>query len=131
MRKLVVSLLLLVIVGFVSSRDVWGGGTPDKVAAFSGAAPAKPPALPAAPEGAVPGLALKFESDGKTVFVSDEYGPFIYQFDRVTGQCLKSFALPSKFAASHLSSTGDEEIAGNDHGRVANKGMEGLATSYK
>jgi mono/diheme cytochrome c family protein len=65
-QKLVVSFLLLVIVGFVSSRDVWGGGTPDKVAAFSGAARTKRPALPAAPEGAVSGLALKFESGGQT-----------------------------------------------------------------
>ena len=48
MRKPLVLLLLLVIVGFVSSRDVRGGGAPDKLPAFSGAAPAKPPALPGA-----------------------------------------------------------------------------------
>ncbi|MGN6207122.1 esterase-like activity of phytase family protein [Asticcacaulis sp.] len=70
---------------------------------------------------------IRVSGDGKSVFVSDEYGPYLYQFDRATGQRLKSFALPSKFAASHLSSKGEAEIAGNDSGRVANKGMEGLA----
>ena len=70
---------------------------------------------------------IRVSADGKSVFISDEYGPYLYQFDRATGQRLKSFVLPAKFAASHLSSKGDEEIAGNDSGRVANKGMEGLA----
>ncbi|MFT4076424.1 MAG: esterase-like activity of phytase family protein [Asticcacaulis sp.] len=70
---------------------------------------------------------IRVSADGKSVFVSDEYGPCLYQFDRATGQRLKSFVLPAKFAAAHLSSKGDEEIAGNDSGRVANKGMEGLA----
>jgi len=70
---------------------------------------------------------IRVSADGKSVFISDEYGPYLYQFDRATGQRLKSFVLPAKFAAAHLSSKGDEEIAGNDNGRVANKGMEGLA----
>lgn len=70
---------------------------------------------------------IRVSADGKSVFISDEYGPYLYQFDRATGQRLKSFALPAKFAAAHLSSKADEEIAGNDNGRVANKGMEGLA----
>jgi hypothetical protein len=70
---------------------------------------------------------IRVSADGRSVFVSDEYGPYLYQFDRATGQRLKSFVLPAKFAAAHLSSKGDEEIAGNASGRVANKGMEGLA----
>lgn len=70
---------------------------------------------------------IRLSADGRSVFVSDEYGPYLYQFDRATGQRLRSFALPDKFAAAHLSAKGDEEIAGNDSGRVANKGMEGLA----
>ena len=73
------------------------------------------------PEGA------RVSNDGKSVFVSDEYGPYIYQFDRATGQRINSFALPSNLAISHLSANGDTEIAGNTSGRIANKGMEGLA----
>jgi hypothetical protein len=70
---------------------------------------------------------IRVSADGHSVFVSDEYGPYLYQFDRATGARLKSFALPAKFAAAHLFAKGDNEIAGNSSGRVANKGMEGLA----
>jgi hypothetical protein len=61
------------------------------------------------------------------VFVTDEYGPFVYQFDRDSGRRIRAYPLPAKFAASHLSPLGDTEISGNTSGRVANKGMEGLA----
>jgi hypothetical protein len=71
--------------------------------------------------------AVRVSRDGKSVFVSDEYGPYVYQFDRATGQRIDSFALPGKLAVSHLSASGDAEIAGNTSGRIANKGMEGLA----
>lgn len=72
---------------------------------------------------------LRVSNDGKSVFISDEYGPYVYQFDRATGQRLRTYTLPDSFAASHLSSSGAAEIAGNTTGRVANKGMEGLAIS--
>ena len=71
--------------------------------------------------------AIRVSADGKSVFVSDEYGPYVYQFDRTTGQRIKSFALPGAFAISNLTSSGATEISGNTAGRVANKGMEGLA----
>ena len=71
--------------------------------------------------------ALRVSKDGKSVFVSDEYGPYVYQFDRATGQRIASFALPSTFGIANPSSSGAAEIAGNTAGRVANKGMEGLA----
>jgi hypothetical protein len=71
--------------------------------------------------------ALRVSADGRSVFVSDEYGPYVYQFDRSTGARLKTFTLPSAFTAAHLSSQGAVEISGNTSGRVANKGMEGLA----
>jgi hypothetical protein len=61
------------------------------------------------------------------VFVSDEYGPHVYEIDRFTGRRLRSFALPSELAVATQSPRGDVEIAGNVAGRVANKGMEGLA----
>src|SRR5262249_26654182 len=72
---------------------------------------------------------VRVSNDGKSVFVSDEYGPYVYQFDRATGQRIKSFALPSNLAITHLSANGDTEIdhTNNPVGRVANKGMEGLA----
>jgi hypothetical protein len=70
--------------------------------------------------------AIRVSNDGKSVFVSDEYGPYIYQFDRRTGQRIKTFTLPDNLAVTRLSSMGTNEIANNTSGRVANKGMEGL-----
>jgi hypothetical protein len=70
---------------------------------------------------------VRVSKDGKSVFISDEYGPYINQFDRATGERLRSFALPANLAVGTLSAQGATEIAGNGVGRVANKGMEGLA----
>jgi hypothetical protein len=70
---------------------------------------------------------IRVSKDGASVFISDEYGPYVYQFDRASGRRLKVFTLPSTFAVTHLSPVGDTEINGNTSGRVANKGMEGLA----
>ena len=70
---------------------------------------------------------VRVSNDGKSVFISDEYGPYVYQFDRATGERIKSFTLPSNLAVTNVSASGDAEIAGNTIGRVANKGMEGLA----
>src|SRR5262249_1196684 len=55
------------------------------------------------------------------------YGPYVYQFDRATGQRIKSFQLPANLYVTNLSAQGSVEISGNTVGRVANKGMEGLA----
>jgi len=70
---------------------------------------------------------IRVSNDGKSVFVSDEYGPYIYQFDRATGQRIRSFQLPANLDVSNLSPVGSTEISGNTSGRTANKGMEGLA----
>ena len=70
---------------------------------------------------------LRVSNDGRSVFVSDEYGPYVYQFDRTTGQRLRTYQLPDHFAVNNPSATGNAEISGNSIGRVANKGMEGLA----
>ncbi|MDR7267551.1 hypothetical protein J2X20_000180 [Pelomonas saccharophila] len=72
---------------------------------------------------------IRVSNDGRSVFISDEYGPYVYQFDRATGQRIRTYTLPNSFAASNLSSSGAAEISGNTTGRVANKGMEGLAIS--
>ena len=70
---------------------------------------------------------IRVAGDGKSVYISDEYGPYIYRFDRATGERTGVITLPEKFAVSNLSAVGDTEIANNTSGRVANKGMEGLA----
>lgn len=70
---------------------------------------------------------IRVSPDGKSVFISDEYGPYVRQFDRSTGQLIKTFALPDNLNVSNLSPKGDTEISSNTSGRVANKGMEGLA----
>jgi len=70
---------------------------------------------------------IRVSNNGESVFISDEYGPYVYQFDRLTGIRIRVFALPAKFTANNLSPMGETEIGGNTAGRVANKGMEGLA----
>ena len=62
-----------------------------------------------------------------TIFVSDEYGPFIYEFDRF-GQRMRTLRVPSTFLIPHPSAIGTEELPPNNTlGRQANRGMEGLA----
>lgn len=70
---------------------------------------------------------IRVSNDGRSVFISDEYGPYVYEFDRSSGRRLRSFRLPDKFFVTTLSAQGAVEIANNSAGRVANKGMEGLA----
>lgn len=70
---------------------------------------------------------IRVANDGKSVFISDEYGPYVRQFDRSTGVLIKTFELPANLAVANQSATGVAEIGGNTQGRVANKGMEGLA----
>ena len=70
---------------------------------------------------------IRVSNDGLTVFISDEYGPYVYQFLRFNGQRLRTFQLPQSCYVTNLAPTGAAEISGNTSGRVANKGMEGLA----
>jgi hypothetical protein len=70
---------------------------------------------------------IRLSADGKRIYISDEYGPYIYEFDRASGQRIRAFQLPEHLFVSTLSAQGAVEIAGNSSGRVANKGMEGLA----
>jgi Esterase-like activity of phytase len=56
---------------------------------------------------------IRVSNDGKSVFISDEYGPYLYQFDRTTGQRIKSFQLPANLYVSNLSPQGAVEISGN------------------
>ncbi|MFN7980903.1 MAG: esterase-like activity of phytase family protein [Vicinamibacterales bacterium] len=72
---------------------------------------------------------IRVSRDGRSVYISDEYGPYVHEFDRRTGERTRVFSLPAKFAVNVLSSHGDDEIsiANNPVGRIANKGMEALA----
>ena len=71
---------------------------------------------------------VRVSNDGLSVFISDEYGPYVNQFNRTTGERIRSFALPANLAVPNLDPVGATEIANNTTtGRVTNKGMEGLA----
>ena len=70
---------------------------------------------------------IRVANNGESVFISDEYGPYVYEFHRRTGKRMRSFTLPGNLAVTQLSAQGSVEIASNMIGRVANKGMEGLA----
>ena len=66
-------------------------------------------------------VGIRVSGDGNRVFISDEYGPHVYEFDRWTGARVRSFALPTELAVPMQSPQGDVEISGNTVGRVANK----------
>ena len=70
---------------------------------------------------------IRLSNDGKSVFISDEYGPYVYQFDRATGERINTFSLPGELAINNVAATEAAEIGGNSSGRTTNKGMEGLA----
>ena len=77
--------------------------------------------------------------EGNYVFVSDEYGPYVYEFNRATGERVKTYTLPGysdpsvagNVYVNNQSAMGANEekgaTPGNSSGRVDNKGMEGLA----
>ena len=62
------------------------------------------------------------------MYVSDEYGPEILQFDR-DGQELRRIAVPAWFRVSVASGDRQEENGQNGTGRASNRGMECLALS--
>ncbi len=72
--------------------------------------------------------AIRVSRSGKSVFITDEYGPNLKEFDRASGQLVRTIALPAKFAVAIPSAHGTNEET-NPSGRVDNKGMEGLAVS--
>ena len=63
-----------------------------------------------------------------TFYVSDEYGPYVFEFDR-QGHLLRRIEVPSRFAIANPSSDPNAELLNNTSGRQANRGMEGLAIS--
>src|SRR6185503_11740881 len=55
------------------------------------------------------------------------YGPYVRQFDRATGQLVRTFDLPANLAIADPRPTETGELGANTSGRTTNKGMEGLA----
>jgi hypothetical protein len=70
---------------------------------------------------------VRVARDGR-LFISDEYGPFVLEFDR-SGRLTKRLPVPREFQVEHPSADKKAEIDGNSRGRVTNKGFEGLAIS--
>jgi hypothetical protein len=70
---------------------------------------------------------IRASNDGTSVYISDEYGPYVYEFDRASGGRIRNFQLPGHLFVDHLYPVGQDEIDNNTSGRTANKGMEGLA----
>ena len=70
---------------------------------------------------------IRVAPDG-TIYVSDEYGPSIARFSR-QGNLIGHLGVPETFAIENPSGDPNTELLGNDSGRQANRGMEGLAIS--
>lgn len=66
---------------------------------------------------------------GNSLFVSDEYGPYLYEFSLTSGKRLRSVPLPNKYLIDFPSATPNVELSKNVAGRQSNRGMEGLAIS--
>lgn len=67
------------------------------------------------------GMAL---SPGQTVYVSDEYGPKIVEFD-LKGKFLRELKIPDRYRNPETSGNRDKEAAAGK-GRAPNRGFEGL-----
>lgn len=63
-----------------------------------------------------------------SVFISDEYGPVIYEFD-AKGKSVRSVPVPAHFRGKPGKTPADELPPKNTTGRQPNRGMEGLAIS--
>ena len=68
--------------------------------------------------------AIRVSSRG-TVFISDEYGPWIDEFS-MEGKRLRRLPVPAKFMVDHPSGDAKQELSANSKGRQANRGFEGL-----
>lgn len=81
-----------------------------------------------------PELSLRFDPEGirvgrdGAVFISDEYGPHLFVFDR-TGKLQNRLQLPEGFSIERPAASEELEHAKNQRGRQTNRGLEGLAIS--
>jgi hypothetical protein len=72
---------------------------------------------------------LRISACGDSVYVSDEYGPFVYEFRIASGKRVRSLGVPNKFLIDLPSASANDELTKNVAGRQSNRGMEGLAIS--
>ncbi len=72
--------------------------------------------------------AIRRHSDG-SLWISDEYGPYVVRFDK-SGLELERLTVPAKFLVARPAAARDDENNGNNSGRRANGGFEGLATTF-
>jgi hypothetical protein len=63
-----------------------------------------------------------------TFYISDEYGPYVFEFNR-EGHLMRRLPVPNKFFIDNPNADPNVELLGNAVGRQANRGMEGLAIS--
>jgi len=119
-------LVELTLSGGTVSASLRGGATlkRDAGATFTGLSSAfdatgSPNSLRLDPEG------VRVSPSG-TFFVSDEYGPYLYEFG-ADGTRLRALSVPSKFLIASPNADGTIELTGNTSGRQSNRGMEGLA----
>ena len=74
---------------------------------------------------------IRVSNDGSKVYISDEYGPYVYEFDTATGERTHAYTLPANLYVANQDPIGKNEekgeTPGNTSGRTDNKGMEGLA----
>lgn len=71
--------------------------------------------------------AVRVSADGASVFIADEYGPFIGQFEIASGKLLRDIPVPNKFHIDYPSRYIREELNRNLTGRQSNRGFESLA----
>lgn len=89
--------------------------------------------LAAAIQGPKPASNLRFDPEGVRALpdgrlaISDEYGPSVVLFNSSSGEAVKWFDTPSRFAVQNPSADPIEEGAANQTGRQPNGGFEGLA----
>lgn len=73
---------------------------------------------------------IRVSRDGRSVYISDEYGPYLAEFDLQTGKRIRNFTLPGGFTITNKSGVGANELPpANTIGRQANRGAESLAIS--
>jgi DNA-binding beta-propeller fold protein YncE len=73
---------------------------------------------------------VRVSKNGDRIYVSDEYGPKVSEFDARTGKRLRELTLPGGFTIASPNGVGASELPpANTSGRQANRGAESLAIS--
>ena len=68
---------------------------------------------------------IRVSTNGRGVYISDEYGPYLYGFNRRTGERSHVFKLPAGFAVSQLERGSRNEIGGERPGASPTRAWRG------